>query len=141
MTLHLTIQLAADILAHAFTEHPFEAGGILPGRDGVPDRHVPMRNVSDKPTRRFAVDADRQLDLELAWDADGERPVVVWHSHTASEAQPSATDRAAFHDPNIHYLIVTTAAHPQHPDRLRSWRLVDGELIEEVVVVAGEVAA
>ena len=141
MTLHLTTRLAADVLARAFAHHPLEACGVLPGRHDTPVRHVPVANVSDRPSRRFAFDPDRQLELWQEMDEAGEDPVVIYHSHTASEAQPSATDRAAFQDPHVHYLIVTTAAHPQHPDRLRSWRLVDGELVEEVVVVAGEVAA
>ena len=69
-------------------------------------------------------------------DDNDEEPVVIYHSHTASEAEPSATDRAAFLEPDVHYVIVTLVEHPQHEQRVRSWRLTDGGLAEEPVIVA-----
>ena len=131
--LHLPVHLATAVLTHARAAHPFEVCGVLPGR-GSPERHVPMRNVSDRPVRRFAFDPDAQLELWQELDEAGEDPVVIYHSHTVSEAEPSATDRAAFLDPGVHYLIATTVQHPQQ-SMLRSWRLVDGSLVEEPVIM------
>ena len=134
--LHLPAHLATAVLAHARTDHPREVCGVLPGRRGTPERIVPMANVSDRPERRFAFDPDRQLELWHAMDAAGEDPVVIYHSHTVSEAEPSATDRQAFQDPDVHYLIATTVQHPQQ-SMLRSWHLVDGVLVEEPVIIVG----
>lgn len=127
MTLHLTRELRAAVVAHCRTEHPREACGILAGR-GRPSRHVPLTNIlADE--RRFAVDPDEQLAVYAELDTFGEDPVVLYHSHTRCQAVPSGTDRAAATDPDTHYLIVDTRL----PDAvLRSWRITpDGAFVEE----------
>jgi proteasome lid subunit RPN8/RPN11 len=71
-------------------------------------------------------------------DADQE-PVIIYHSHTATEAYPSRTDIAYANEPNAHYVLVST----REPDRVefRSFRIVDGTVTEEPVEItdgAGE---
>jgi proteasome lid subunit RPN8/RPN11 len=65
-------------------------------------------------------------------DDRDEEPVVVYHSHTATEAAPSRTDIALASEPGAHYLLVSTRT-PE--DEVRSWRIVDGEATEEPVEV------
>ena len=56
-------------------------------------------------------------------DAD-EEPVIIYHSHTATEAYPSRTDISYASEPDAHYVLVSTA-RPGHggvplvPDRRR----------------------
>jgi proteasome lid subunit RPN8/RPN11 len=66
-------------------------------------------------------------------DARDEEPVVVYHSHTATEAYPSRTDISLAQEPGAHYVLVST----REPDmeELRSFRIVDGEVREEEVRV------
>lgn len=128
MTLRLTPELRAAVIAHCRAEHPIEACGILAGRADHPTRHVPLVNVlADQ--HRFAVDPDQQLAVYAELDAAGEDPVVLYHSHTTCPAVPSGMDRAAATDPHAHYLIVDTRL----PDAvLRSWQITpDGVFIEE----------
>ena len=54
------------------------------------------------------------------------------HSHTHTEAYPSPTDVAQAPDPSWHYVIVSLK---QEAPVLRSYRIVDGEIAEEPVVV------
>ena len=136
MSLHLSPVLLRQMLDHCHTEHPLEACGVLPGRGDRPEWHVPMANVSDHPARRFAFDVEDELAVYREIDAAGEDPVVVYHSHTASPPEPSGTDRAYFTDPNIHYVIVSTHDAPGEWPRARSWRYVNGSLIEEPIIVA-----
>ena len=65
--------------------------------------------------------------------ANDEEPVVVYHSHTATEAYPSRTDISYASEPNAHYVLVSTRA----PDAVefRSYRIVDGAVTEEPVEV------
>ena len=62
-----------------------------------------------------------------------EVPVVIYHSHTATEAYPSRTDVSLAAEPDAHYVLVST----RDPDRheLRSFRIVDGVVTEEPVTV------
>jgi proteasome lid subunit RPN8/RPN11 len=66
-------------------------------------------------------------------DDRDEEPVVIYHSHTATEAYPSRTDVALAPYPQAHYLLVST----RDPDltEIRSYRIVDGAVTEEPVQV------
>jgi proteasome lid subunit RPN8/RPN11 len=66
-------------------------------------------------------------------DANDEIPVVVYHSHTATEPYPSRTDISLAQEPFAHYVLVGTRDPEEH--ELRSYRIVDGEVTEEEVQV------
>jgi proteasome lid subunit RPN8/RPN11 len=71
-----------------------------------------------------------------------EEPVVIYHSHTATEAYPSRTDVTYASEPNAHYVLVSTRAVDDGAPEIRSYRIVDGEVAEEevrVVADAGDV--
>ena len=41
-------------------------------------------------------------------DDRDEEPVVIYHSHTATEAYPSRTDISYANEPSAHYVLVST---------------------------------
>ena len=41
-------------------------------------------------------------------DERDEEPVVIYHSHTATEAYPSRTDISYANEPGAHYVLVST---------------------------------
>jgi proteasome lid subunit RPN8/RPN11 len=59
--------------------------------------------------------------------------IGVVHSHTHTEAFPSATDVAQAPDPTWHYMIVSLRSGSPEP---RSFRIVNGQIAEVQVVVA-----
>ena len=65
-------------------------------------------------------------------DARGEVPVVIYHSHTATEAYPSRTDVSYASEPEAHYVLVSTRSEERE---FRSFRIVDGVVSEEDVNV------
>jgi proteasome lid subunit RPN8/RPN11 len=69
-------------------------------------------------------------------DDRDEEPVVIYHSHTATEAYPSRTDISYASEPNAHYVLVSTRADDD--TEFRSYRIVDGEVTEEEVTVVDE---
>ena len=97
-----------------------------------PERFVPMLNAARSPTF-YEFDSADLLRLYRDLDARDEEPVVVYHSHTATEAFPSRTDVAYASEPGAHYLLVSTREPDQ--DEVRSFRIVDGEITEEEVRV------
>jgi proteasome lid subunit RPN8/RPN11 len=62
-----------------------------------------------------------------------EERVVIYHSHTATEAYPSRTDVNIAGYPEAHYVLISTRDPDMH--ELRSYRIVDGEVTEEPVEV------
>ncbi len=130
------LTIAQDVLdaivAHARRDHPDEACGIVAGPVGSdrPERFVPMLNAARSPTF-YEFDSGDLLRLYRDLDARDEEPVVVYHSHTATEAYPSRTDVSYASEPAAHYLLVST----RDPDRaeIRSYRIVAGAVTEEEV--------
>jgi proteasome lid subunit RPN8/RPN11 len=66
-------------------------------------------------------------------DDKDEEPVVIYHSHTATEAYPSRTDISYASEPHAHYVLVSTK--DEHETEFRSYRIVDGVVTEEPVTV------
>ena len=126
------------IVAHAKRDHPDEACGIVAGSEGSdrPTRFVPMINAAGSPTF-YEFDSTELLGLYKEMWANDEEPVVVYHSHTATEAYPSRTDIGLANEPGAHYVLVSTREHGNSdgPVEFRSYRIVDGEVTEEEVSV------
>jgi [CysO sulfur-carrier protein]-S-L-cysteine hydrolase len=126
------------IVTHAKKDHPDEACGIVAGPEGsdTPTRFVPMVNAAGSPTF-YEFDSQELLALYKEMDKSDEEPVVIYHSHTATEAYPSRTDIRLASEPNARYVLVSTREHgnSEGPVEFRSFRIVDGEVTEEEVSV------
>jgi [CysO sulfur-carrier protein]-S-L-cysteine hydrolase len=125
------------IVAHARADHPDEACGVIAGPVGSnrPTRFVPMANAERSPTF-YSFDSMEQLKVWREMDDRDEEPVVVYHSHTATEAYPSRTDVSYASEPNAHYVLVSTRdADGLGGFQFRSFRILDGEITEEEVTV------
>ncbi|HET9860204.1 MAG TPA: M67 family metallopeptidase [Nocardioidaceae bacterium] len=129
------------IVTHAKKDHPDEACGVVAGPEGSdrPERFIPMVNAARSPTF-YEFDPIDLLHLYKEMDARDEEPVVVYHSHTATEAYPSRTDIGLASEPNAHYVLVSTREHGNSagPVEFRSYRIIDGEVTEEEVSVVDE---
>jgi proteasome lid subunit RPN8/RPN11 len=134
LVLKIDAAILDAIVAHARRDHPDEACGIVagPAGSGVPARHVPMDNA-ERSSTFYRFDSMEQLRVWREMDQRDEVPVVIYHSHTATEAYPSRTDVMYASQPDSHYLLVST----RDPARaeIRSYRIVDGTVTEEPVEV------
>ncbi len=136
--LQISQGLVANLLAHARTDHPDEACGVIAGPAGSdrPTRFIPMVNAARSPTF-YEFDSADLLKLYRELDSNDEDPVVIYHSHTSTEAYPSRTDIAYASEPFAHYVLVSTreTGTEDGPYELRSFRIVDGKVTEEEIVV------
>ncbi len=107
---------------------------MIAGPDGSdrPERFIPMLNAARSPTF-YEFDSGDLLRLYREMDANDEVPVVIYHSHTATEAYPSRTDVSYASEPFAHYVLVSTRDPEKH--EFRSFRIVDGVVTEEPVEV------
>ncbi|MDQ4038426.1 MAG: M67 family metallopeptidase [Actinomycetota bacterium] len=136
--LRIARNLVDEILAHARRDHPDEACGVIAGPIGSdqPVRFLPMLNAARSPTFYEFESADL-LKLYRDMDDRDEEPVVIYHSHTATEAYPSRTDINLAAEPGAHYVLVSTREHgnDQDPTEFRSYRILDGQVTEEPVEI------
>ncbi len=133
--LRIRQDLYDKIVAHARADHPDEACGVLAGPAGSdrPERFIPMTNAARSPTF-YEFDSTEQFQVWQQMDDNDEEPVVLYHSHTATEAYPSRTDVSYASEPGAHYVLVSTR-DPQEAE-FRSYRIENGTITEEPVTVA-----
>ena len=127
--------LADQIIEHARKDHPDEACGVIAGPAGSdrPVRFIAMQNAERSPTF-YRFDSYEQLKVWREMDDNDEEAVVIYHSHTATEAYPSRTDISYASEPQAHYVLVST--RDESSAEFRSYRIIDGEVTEEPVSVS-----
>ncbi|UEA59496.1 M67 family metallopeptidase [Gordonia otitidis] len=132
--LQISQELVDAMVAHARADHPDEACGVIAGAEGSdrPDRFVPMVNAERSPTF-YRFDSTEQLKVWREMDRNDEEPIVIYHSHTATEAYPSRTDVSYASEPQAHYVLVST--RDEVDTEIRSYRIVDGEVAEEPIEI------
>ena len=140
------------MIAHAHDCLPEEACGLFAGtpRD---DRGLDFASLAggadaDESVARFyrcgnaaasaklyTVEPRDQLRAERDAEDRGLEIIGVMHSHTHTDPYPSPTDVAEAPDPTWHYVIVSLRhAEPM----LRSFRILEGDISEEPVLIDGE---
>ena len=125
------------MVTHALAGLPDEACGLFAGSHGSQcvERFYPMRNAAASG-RVYRLDGLEMLNTERAAENAGLTVMGVMHSHTHTTNYPSPTDvaDASRFDPfgMWHFVIVSL----RHPDpSLRSFRISDGDIVEESVVI------
>jgi proteasome lid subunit RPN8/RPN11 len=136
--LQLTSAVHTAMLAHAHDGLPDEACGLMVGSLGdghtaTVDTFGPCPNVAGS-SRIYSIAPKDFMRIERAADDAGADIVGVMHSHTHTEPYPSVTDVNQAPDPSWHYVIVSLR---DELPMLRSYRIVDGGITEEAVVVSG----
>jgi len=125
---------------------PDEACGLLAGPPASPSegqsgapvgapvqatRFYPTANAAAS-SRVYTVEPRDHLRADRDAEDRGLEILGVVHSHTHTEPYPSPTDVAQAPDPGWHYVIVSFRTGVA---ALRSYRIVDGSVQEEPVVV------
>jgi [CysO sulfur-carrier protein]-S-L-cysteine hydrolase len=125
------------MVGHAWDGVPDEACGLLVGKvrgdHGWVTRFEPTANDA-RSARVYTIPPLAHLRIERAAEEQGLAVIGVVHSHTHTEAYPSPTDVAQAPDPEWHYVIVSLR---DEAPVTRSFRILDGVIAEEQVVVDG----
>jgi proteasome lid subunit RPN8/RPN11 len=74
-----------------------------------------------------------QFQVWKEMDDRDEEPVVIYHSHTATEAYPSRTDISYASEPAAHYVLVSTREETETD--FRSFRISGDTVTEEPVEI------
>jgi proteasome lid subunit RPN8/RPN11 len=121
------------IVGHGLDGLPDEACGVLAGPLGTGRVMVTYACGNDAASARvYTINGQDYLRADRDAQARGLEIIGVYHSHTHTDPYPSPTDVAQAPDPDWHYVIVSF----REPEpMLRSYRIVDGNIDEEPVVV------
>jgi proteasome lid subunit RPN8/RPN11 len=136
MSLTISRVIVDQILQQARAEYPDEACGVILGplNADTPERLKPMINAAHSPTF-YEFDPKDLLSLYREVDDNDEEIVVIYHSHTETEAYPSRTDIAYAGEPGAHYVLVSTREEIAPATEFRSYRIFDGIVTEEPVTI------
>jgi [CysO sulfur-carrier protein]-S-L-cysteine hydrolase len=121
-----------EMVGHSLDRLPEEACGLLGGdANGQVIVFYPCRNAAAS-ARVYEVEPQDHLRADRDAEGRGLAIVGVVHSHTHTDAYPSPTDVAQAPDPSWHYVLVSL----KDPEPVtRSYRIVDGRIAEEPVVL------
>jgi proteasome lid subunit RPN8/RPN11 len=122
-----------EMVAHGLAGFPNEACGLLAGKEGRPVKFFPMTNFDASPVT-YRLDPKEQLHVFDEIDDEGWELVGIFHTHTHSEAIPSETDRKQAFYPEAYHLVMSLSERSSPV--LRGFRIDDGEVTEEELVIA-----
>lgn len=123
------------MLAHALSERPDEACGLIAGEDledgtRVIKKVYLLTNI-DHTNEHFTIDPKEQLSSIKDMRSLGLKPLGNWHSHPESPSRPSEEDKRLANDSKATYLIlslmeednpVLNAFHVEGPEGERTVR-------------------
>jgi proteasome lid subunit RPN8/RPN11 len=134
--LEISQKFVDAIIAQSRAEYPDECCGVIlgPAGSGKATRLKPMINAAHSPTF-YEFDSKDLLALYREIDDNDEEIVVIYHSHTETEARPSRTDIAYASEPLAHYVLVSTREEIAPAIEFRSFRIIDGVVTEEEVSI------
>lgn len=134
--LEISRKFVNAILTQSRSEYPDECCGVIlgPVGTGKAARLKPMINAAHSPTF-YEFDSRDLLSLYREIDDNDEEIVVIYHSHTETEARPSRTDIAYASEPEAHYVLVSTREEIAPAIEFRSFRIIDGVVSEEEVSI------
>jgi len=122
-----------QLVAHCYDGLPFEACGLL-AIDPASGHVVGCYPTDNEAASARVYTVPSGAILRADRDAEGRSLVLggVFHSHTHTTAYPSPTDVDQAPDPGWRYVIVGLG---EGVPVVRSYRIVDGNVAEEPVVV------
>ncbi len=123
------------ILAHAKSEAPVEACGLIGGVKNGDDkeiRKVYILTNTDHAEEHFTLDPKEQLSAVKDMRSEGLIPLGNWHSHPVSPSRPSQEDIRLAYDSSASYLILSLM---EEEPVLNSFHIEEGVSQKEELVI------
>lgn len=124
--------LAEELIDRAWSDHPYEVCGLLGLRPDGSAEHFAITNAERSMTY-YVMDGHELLRAMRTIEDEG-WDLVIYHSHSHTQAYPSQTDIDLAAYPDAIYLIVSLQDHDA--PELRAFRIVDREVSELPAEVA-----
>ncbi|RMG97334.1 MAG: M67 family peptidase [Chloroflexi bacterium] len=120
------------IIAHAKTDYPLEACGLLAGTQNIAQAQYVVENIRRSP---FAYEMDplQQVRAFIDIEQKGWELLAIYHSHPKGPEFPSETDIEQAYYPETIYLIISLANYEMPV--VRGYRINAGQITEVSIVV------
>ncbi len=125
-------ELLAKIISHCKEIYPYEACGILAGKDNVVQKVYKMTNIENssvsymmEPREQFTVMKEmREQGLEMS---------AIYHSHPQSDVHPSPKDINLAFYPDSLYVIVSLINEEQ--PAIKAFEIKNGTVRETRILI------
>ena len=117
-----------EVIKHCKTCYPQEACGFVVGKDSVAHYFDPIENM-DHSSITYSMDPKQQMKSFKKWTKKKLSMIGIFHSHVASSAYPSQTDKQQAFYSDVSYLIVSLA-NMERPD-LKSFKITGNQITPE----------
>ncbi len=134
MALLLEQSYIDEMITHAKEEAPNECCGIIAGKDGRAMKLYRAINAEASPYR-YSVDTKDLLRIHREVDGNDWEFLVIYHSHTHTEAYPSPTDVRLATWPDASYVLVSLMDEAKPV--VRAFRILDATITEEAIELVG----
>ena len=121
-----------EMVAHSLEDRPYEVCGLLAGQGGAITRAFRARN-KEQSAVRYEIDPKDLIRLFREMDDADLELLGIYHSHTHTQAYPSATDIRLAYYPDALYFIVSLM--DERAPHVRAFRIVEGQVSEEPIEV------
>jgi proteasome lid subunit RPN8/RPN11 len=128
-------EVLALLLEHARRDAHEECCGVLAGRDDSITRAFAATNAAANPVTGYEIAPQELFRLMREIRAAGLEVLGIYHSHPASENQPSPRDIELAYYPDAAYFIVSPVTGVARP--IRAFRIREGRAAELEIVLAG----
>jgi proteasome lid subunit RPN8/RPN11 len=121
-----------DMIEHCRNCLPYEACGILAGKNNFVTEIYKIKNIEDSFVSYF-MEPKEQLKAMKDIRQRGLDMIAIFHSHPFGNAYPSKKDRdLAFYD--VYYVIVGFEPKIE----VKSFKIKDGEINQEELIIENE---
>ncbi len=130
-SLFITRELLAELISHCKETYPYEACGIIAGKDRVVKKVYPMTNI-EKSGVSYMMDPKEQFIVMKDLREQGLEMTAIFHSHPYADAYPSPRDiKLAFYEDSF-YLIVSLI----HDEPLIKAFEIKDAIVREVEIIS-----
>ena len=135
LVLKIPQSFADEMVEHSLGDYPNEACGIIAAEGKNPCHLYRMCNVEASPYR-YSMDPKelyltyKDIEQDHNWEV-----YAIYHSHTHSEAYPSATDVRLATWPEAFYILVSLK--DKKDPVIRGFKILDSKIKEAEVVIEG----
>jgi len=124
-------EFAQEMIAQAKGEAPYEACGIIAGKEGRAVKLYRTANA-EHSTTTYRLEPEEQYRIFVEMEERGWDLWAIYHSHPAFPPYPSPRDIEQAYFPEALYIIVSLA---KGEPEIRAFRIVEGKVREEELVI------
>lgn len=105
-TLSISPQIILHMKSHSERDYPFEACGLLAGRNHDVKLIIPVTNISESKDE-FQMEPQEQIEAFLRIENEEYDLLAIYHSHPNGLSLPSKKDLSSHYYPGVYAVILS----------------------------------